>query len=271
MTPPTAEGGALRSQDARTTSDPTGLDGALLRVDPDTGAGLPGNPLRRRSADANQRRIVAFGLPQPVPLHRPPRAPTRSGSATSAGAAGRRSTASLDPSDSRSRQPRLALLRGRRARAAMTAPTSTSARRLYAPGDAATSSRPTSPTTTQRQGRRRRELPDRELLDRGPRLLRRRRLPELLRRRPLLRRLLPRLHLGDAAGRERPPEPVDDPDLRRGRREPGRRSRSTRASSSTRTSTAARSSGSPRGRQPVPDRGRDRDPLQRPGPARPCS
>ncbi len=64
MTPPTAEGGALRSQDARTTSDPTGLDGALLRVDPDTGAGLPGNPFAA-STDANQRRIAAFGFRNP--------------------------------------------------------------------------------------------------------------------------------------------------------------------------------------------------------------
>ncbi len=34
LTPPSAEGGALRSQDLRTTSDPTTLDGAILRVDP---------------------------------------------------------------------------------------------------------------------------------------------------------------------------------------------------------------------------------------------
>ena len=64
MTPPTAEGGALRSQDARTTADPTGLHGALLRVDPDTGAGLPGNPFAG-SSDANQRRIAALGFRNP--------------------------------------------------------------------------------------------------------------------------------------------------------------------------------------------------------------
>ena len=34
LAPPTAEGGALRSQDLRTTTDPTSLDGAVLRVDP---------------------------------------------------------------------------------------------------------------------------------------------------------------------------------------------------------------------------------------------
>ena len=64
LSPPTSEGGSLRSQDARTTSDPTGLDGSILRIDPDTGAGLPGNPFSA-STDANQRRIVAFGLRNP--------------------------------------------------------------------------------------------------------------------------------------------------------------------------------------------------------------
>jgi glucose/arabinose dehydrogenase len=63
MTPPTAEGGALRSQDARTTSDPTGLNGAILRVDPATGGGLPGNPF---FADGgNRARIAAIGQRNP--------------------------------------------------------------------------------------------------------------------------------------------------------------------------------------------------------------
>jgi len=61
---PTAEGGALRSQDLVTTSDPTSLDGAILRVDPTTGAGLPDNPLAA-SADPNARRIIAYGLRNP--------------------------------------------------------------------------------------------------------------------------------------------------------------------------------------------------------------
>ncbi len=61
---PANEGGALRSQDVRTTSDPTTLDGALLRIDPDTGAGVPGNPYAS-STDANARRIIAHGLRNP--------------------------------------------------------------------------------------------------------------------------------------------------------------------------------------------------------------
>jgi glucose/arabinose dehydrogenase/PKD repeat protein len=64
VTAPTAEGGALRSQDVRTTSDPTSLDGAVLRVSPSTGDGVAGNPFAS-SADANARRIIAYGLRNP--------------------------------------------------------------------------------------------------------------------------------------------------------------------------------------------------------------
>ena len=63
-TPPTAEGGALRSQDIRTTGDPTGLDGTILRVDPDTGRRLADNA-NIGSGDANARRIIAYGLRNP--------------------------------------------------------------------------------------------------------------------------------------------------------------------------------------------------------------
>nr|BFE71322.1 hypothetical protein GCM10020092_046230 [Actinoplanes digitatis] len=64
MAPPTAEGGALRSQDVRTSADPTGLDGSLLRLDPLTGAAAAGNPAAA-SADPNTRRIIAHGLRNP--------------------------------------------------------------------------------------------------------------------------------------------------------------------------------------------------------------
>ena len=64
LTPPTAEGGALRAQDLRTPGDPTSLDGSIIRVDPSTGAGLPTNPLAG-SSDANARRIIAHGLRNP--------------------------------------------------------------------------------------------------------------------------------------------------------------------------------------------------------------
>ncbi|HEX7225883.1 MAG TPA: PQQ-dependent sugar dehydrogenase, partial [Candidatus Limnocylindria bacterium] len=64
QTLPTAEGGALRSQDIRTTGDPTGLGGTVIRVDPATGAALPSNPLFYRT-DPNARRIIAYGLRNP--------------------------------------------------------------------------------------------------------------------------------------------------------------------------------------------------------------
>ncbi len=64
LTPPTAEGGALRSQDVRTMSDPLSLDGAIARVDPATGAGRPDNPLFL-SSDPNARRIIAHGFRNP--------------------------------------------------------------------------------------------------------------------------------------------------------------------------------------------------------------
>ena len=64
LSPPTAEGGALRSQSVRRTDGPASLDGAVLRIDPVTGAGVPGNPFSS-SSDPNARRIVAYGLRNP--------------------------------------------------------------------------------------------------------------------------------------------------------------------------------------------------------------
>jgi len=67
LTPPTAEGGALRAQDLRTSGDPVTLDGTVIRIDPATGAGLSGNPLIG-SSDANARRVIAHGLRNPFRL-----------------------------------------------------------------------------------------------------------------------------------------------------------------------------------------------------------
>ncbi|SNY03735.1 PQQ-dependent sugar dehydrogenase [Paractinoplanes atraurantiacus] len=61
---PANEGGALRSQDIRTSGDPAQLDGTLLRLDPATGAAAAGNP-NIGAADPNVRRIVAHGLRNP--------------------------------------------------------------------------------------------------------------------------------------------------------------------------------------------------------------
>jgi glucose/arabinose dehydrogenase len=65
MSPPAAEGGALRAQDLRTAADPVSLDGAVIRVSPDTGAAMTGNP-DAAAADPNARRIVAYGLRNPL-------------------------------------------------------------------------------------------------------------------------------------------------------------------------------------------------------------
>jgi glucose/arabinose dehydrogenase len=64
LAPTTAQGGALRSQDLLTPSDPQGLSGSIVRVDPDSGEGLPQNPLGS-ALDENLRRLVAVGLRNP--------------------------------------------------------------------------------------------------------------------------------------------------------------------------------------------------------------
>jgi glucose/arabinose dehydrogenase len=69
QTIPTAEGGALRSQDVRGTAsdDPVGLSGSIIRVNRMTGAPMPDNP-GILADDVNERRIVAYGLRNPFRL-----------------------------------------------------------------------------------------------------------------------------------------------------------------------------------------------------------
>ena len=67
LTPPTAEGGRLRAQDMRTTGDPAGLNGSLIRINPDTGLGVAGNPFIS-SSDLKARRIIAYGFRNPFRL-----------------------------------------------------------------------------------------------------------------------------------------------------------------------------------------------------------
>ncbi len=67
VNPATSEGGSLRSQDLRTMGDPLGLDGSLIRINPDTGLASAGNPLIANS-DLNARRIVAHGFRNPFRL-----------------------------------------------------------------------------------------------------------------------------------------------------------------------------------------------------------
>jgi glucose/arabinose dehydrogenase len=67
LSPPTAEGGALRSQSPRRVAGhPILLDGAVLRVDPATGNGVPGNPMyNSQSPSSNASRIIGYGLRNP--------------------------------------------------------------------------------------------------------------------------------------------------------------------------------------------------------------
>ena len=110
LTPPTAEGGRLRAQDLRTSGDPLGLNGSLIRIDPDTGEGVPGNPMFS-SAEPNARRMLAHGFRNPVRLAIRPGHERRLG-----GGPRRRLLGGARPRprpDRPGAQLRLALLRGR--------------------------------------------------------------------------------------------------------------------------------------------------------------
>ncbi len=96
LTPPTAEGGALRSQDLRTTGDPATLDGTVLRLDPATGAAAGRQPADRLQPTPTPAGSSPTGCATRSASPSGP-APARSGWATSAGTPGRRSTASPTP------------------------------------------------------------------------------------------------------------------------------------------------------------------------------
>ncbi len=63
------EGGALRSQGLEVESDYANqqvwVSGAILRLNPSTGEGAPGNPLSASGLSENARRIIAYGLRNP--------------------------------------------------------------------------------------------------------------------------------------------------------------------------------------------------------------
>ncbi|HEX6357567.1 PQQ-dependent sugar dehydrogenase [Actinophytocola sp.] len=62
LSPPDARGGALRSQSIRRPAgEPVTLDGTIVRVDPDTGAPMPGNPFAS-NPNVNAQRIIAYGM-----------------------------------------------------------------------------------------------------------------------------------------------------------------------------------------------------------------
>jgi len=62
LAPPTAKGGALRAQSVRRPAgEPVSLDGSIVRVNPDTGAPVPGSPFAA-NPNVNAQRIIAHGL-----------------------------------------------------------------------------------------------------------------------------------------------------------------------------------------------------------------
>lgn len=62
--PTDGEGGSFRSQDVLTDGDPVTWDGALARIDADTGEPMPDNPLVG-SGDTDDDGVVAFGYRNP--------------------------------------------------------------------------------------------------------------------------------------------------------------------------------------------------------------
>jgi len=65
---PANEGGSLRSlglEDEANYTDQVWLNGSVIRIDPATGAGAPGNPLAGGTNSANAQRIIAYGLRNP--------------------------------------------------------------------------------------------------------------------------------------------------------------------------------------------------------------
>lgn len=65
LTIPDARGGSLRAQSPRRPDgEPAVLNGSVIRIDPDTGEGVAGNPYAD-SADENKRRILAYGFRNP--------------------------------------------------------------------------------------------------------------------------------------------------------------------------------------------------------------
>ena len=220
MPPPTAEGGRLRAQDLRTSGDPLGLAGSLIRIDPDTGAGVPGNPMFS-SARPQRAPHARARLPQPGRGSRSGPARTTSGWPTAAAATGRSSTAcptrptrcatSAGPAtraaSTRTAYPTRASGRAATTRTSTSARTST--RRCTRHVGAVLGLRPRAsrscPARTARinpEHRRAGRQPD---LGASPSIPAAGSFPAAYRRRAVLRRPAAQLHLGDAARARRAP------------------------------------------------------------------
>ena len=216
QTPPTAEGGALRALSLHRVAGPALLSGAVLRVNPATGAGLPDNPLAANS-DANARRIVAEGLRNPF------RFTLRPGTSDLwIGDVGWSTWEEIDHQPA----PKASVANFGWPCYEGAAPQSVYAEResrsLHQSLRRRDGSRPVLQVQPQGERGGGRRLRGRELVDHRPRLLPRRSLSRALRRGPLLRRLFAELHLGDAQGCERASRPDEARVLRNSRGRPAR-------------------------------------------------
>ena len=242
--PPTAEGGALRSQDVRTTGDPTGA----RRHGPPP---RPGHRRRRcrttptpRSADPNARRIVAYGLRNPF------RITIRPGtSEVWVGDVGWNDVGGDQPRSTRSARPCNFGWPCYEGAGRQSGYDGAEPDHLREPlhGRARPARAPLLRLRPRRARRARRDLPDRAARrsPAWPSTPATAALPGRLRRRAVLRRLLARLHLGDARRRGRPARrraPIAT--FAAGAANPVDLSVGPAATSSTPTSTAARSAAS---------------------------
>ncbi len=212
LTPPTAEGGSLRAQDVRTTGDPTGLDGTIIRIDPATGAAPADNPLAS-SSDPNTRRIIAYGVRNPF------RMTLRPGTNELwFGDVGTYAYEELNrivsPSDSTVENFGWPCYEGPNRQPGFDAANLDLCESLYAQGGPPAGGTPYFSYAHASAILRGRSLPDRELVDLGGGVLHRQLLPRSVPGRPLLRRLLAQLHLVRAERDQRPAGHVDDDRLR---------------------------------------------------------
>jgi glucose/arabinose dehydrogenase len=67
LSAPSSEGGALRSQDLLTSGDPTGFDGTVIRIDPNTGRSPANNSLVGNGV-ADDDPVIAYGFRNPFRL-----------------------------------------------------------------------------------------------------------------------------------------------------------------------------------------------------------
>ena len=205
LTPPTSQGGALRSQSfRRPASQPAVLNGAILRVNPNTGDAAAGNPAIA-DPDPQRRRIVAYGLRNPFRFtFRPGTNEVWSGDVGLDTWEEINRTQNVAPGS----KLRLAVLRGSgaggRLRLARAEQLRDPVRRRGSCRDRAVLR-----LQARRRGRRGGELPGRLLVDLRAGLLQRRRVPGGLQGRAVLRRLLAQVHLGHVQGRGRAAGPRD--------------------------------------------------------------